>query len=112
MTREEWAARLAARAADAERLGALAPVATVLRQVAAELEDVDGWPESPDRLLTLEDAADRLAVTPRWLREHRPPYVVVLSDKTLRVSERKLGRWLAMRRVEGVDRLTTAVHRS
>jgi hypothetical protein len=97
VTPEELAARLAQRAEDAERIGALAPVAVILRDVVREIEQVDGWPATnpaADTLLTLEDAAARLAVTPRWLREHRPPYVVVLGDKTLRVSERKLARWL------------------
>ena len=98
MTREEWAAELAERAAEADRLGALAPLATVLRSVLSELEQVDGWPATnpaADAFFTLEEAAARLAVTPRWLREQRPPYVVQLGDKTLRVSERKLARWLA-----------------
>lgn len=114
MTRDEWAARLAERAADAERIGALAPVAVILRDVVRELEQVDGWPATnpaADTLLTLEDAAARLAVTPRWLREHRPPYVVALGDKTLRVSERRLARWLA-HQGRGVDSLTTAGHGS
>lgn len=100
MTRDEWAARLAARAAEAERLGTLAPLAVVLRDVLAEVEAVDGWPvtaPAADRFLTLEEAAAQLRVTPRWLREERPPYVVALGDKTLRVSERKLARWLASR---------------
>ena len=111
MTREEWASRLSERAAEAERMGALAPLATVLRSLVAELEDVDGWPATPETFITLEAAAARLAVTPRWLREHRPPYVVALGDKTLRVSERKLARWLG-HRGRHVDSLTTQAHGS
>jgi hypothetical protein len=96
MTREELVARLQTRAADAERLGALAPVATVLRDVLIDLDQVNGWPShGPDRLLPLEEAAQQLAVTVRWLRETKPPYVVVLGEKTLRVSAQKLARWLA-----------------
>jgi hypothetical protein len=98
VTRAEWIARLAARAADAERLGLTAPVGAILRDVLAEAEQVDGWPSSlpaPDTLIPLEQAAPRLGVSVRWLREQRPPYVVVLGDKTLRVSEQRLARWLA-----------------
>lgn len=98
MTREEWTARLEARAHEAEALGTLAPLGTVWRQVLAEVEEVDGWPATAptaDTFLTLEEAAARLAVTPRWLREQRPPYVVALGDRTLRVSTRRLARYLA-----------------
>lgn len=115
MTRAEWVAQLTARAADAEQLGTLAPLATVLRAVLQEIEQVDGWPvtpPAPDTLVTLEEAARRLAVTSRWLREQRPPYVVMLGDKTLRVSERKLARWLAHQGSPDVDHLTTRGSRS
>lgn len=95
MTRAELVASLQARAAEAERIGALAPVAAVLRDLLATVEQVDGWPTSgPDRLLSLEDAAQQLKVSVRWLREARPPYVVQLGDKTFRVSAQKLSRWL------------------
>lgn len=97
MTKDELLATLATRAADAERLGALAPVAAVLRDIAREVEAVNGWPAHrpvSDQLITLEAAAERLSVTPRWLRETRPGFVVVLGDKTLRVSEAKLARFL------------------
>lgn len=111
MTRDEWTARLVARATEAERLGALAPVAAVLRDVLAEAQAVDGWPTTPpapDTLVTLEEAAARLAVTPRWLREERPPYVVQLGDKTLRVSEQKLARWLTHHQNGGRSQLDYA----
>ena len=39
-------------------------------------------------------AADRLDVTVRWLRENRPSYVVELSPKMLKVSEKRLTQWL------------------
>lgn len=97
MTRDEFVRHLETRANDADRLGTLAAVAAVLRDVRALLEDVDGWPATnpaDDHLITLADAAGRLGVTTRWLREHRPPYLVELGDRTFRVSERKLGRWL------------------
>lgn len=97
VTREEFLATLATRAADAERLGALAPVASVVRDILRDAEAVNGWPAhrpAPDRLITLEAAADQLAVTPRWLRETRPGFVVTLGDKTLRVSEQRLARFI------------------
>lgn len=65
--------------------------------VLEELEGVDGLPEHsppPDRLLGLEDAAQRLGVTSRWLKQCRPPYVVELSPRILRVSERRLEQFL------------------
>jgi len=103
MTREEWAAQLAARAADAERFGASAPLAVTLRAVLAELDAVDGMPVTPpvpDRLLTLDEAAERLRVPKRWLTEHRRelPFVKKLvQGGTVRVSERELARWMATR---------------
>ena len=101
MTRAELLARLAQRAEDAERVGATAPVAAVLRAVLAELEAVDGVPttSAPDRLISLEEAAEQLGVSARWLREHRPPYVVALSRKVLKVSTAKLAAHL--RRASG-----------
>ncbi len=103
MTRDEWAARLAKRADDAERLGALAPVGTVLRNLLAELEDVDGWPATtppPDEMLTLEDTAARLNVPKRWLTDHRhelPFLKEYVPNGTVRVSAKALDRWLATR---------------
>lgn len=103
MTRDEWAGQLAARAAEAERFGALAPLAVTLRAVLAELEAVDGWPTTrpaPDLMLTLEEAAARMNVPKRYITDHRRelPFVKVYSPGgTVRVSERELNRWLATR---------------
>jgi hypothetical protein len=49
-----------------------------------------------DRLLDSEEAAHRLAVTPRWLYDHfdQLPFGKRLADRTLRFSERGLNRWL------------------
>ena len=92
MTRDEFAAKVAQRADYHDSIGD-PRVAGVLRLVLADLDDLDGIAQ-PDRLISLENAADRLNVTPRWLREARPSYVVALSPKTLKVSERKLTAWL------------------
>ena len=103
MTRDEFAAALAARADDAEQLGALAPVGTVLRSVLSELEAVDGWPRTkpaPDEMLTLEDTASRLNVPKRWLTEHRhelPFLREYVPGGTVRVSSKALERWLTTR---------------
>ena len=49
MTRDEWVAKHAAWADQAEALGATAPIATVLRAVLASLDEVDGVAvKSPD----------------------------------------------------------------
>ena len=97
MTPSELRTRLQSRLSDAEAMNATAPVADVLRVVLGELETVNGVPNAvlpPDRLLGLEEASEKLGVTVRWLRETRPPYVVELSPRTLRVSQRKLDDWL------------------
>ncbi len=97
MTPSELRTRLQSRLSDAEAMNATAPVADVLRVVLGELETVNGVPNAalpPDRLLCLEKASEQLGVTVRWLRETRPPYVVELSPRMLRVSQRKLDDWL------------------
>jgi len=50
----------------------------------------------PDRLLTPEAAAERFGVTRRWLLDHADeiPGVRRLSRKIIRVSERRLARFL------------------
>lgn len=99
MTRDEWAAQLAARAADAERIGSTAPVAATLHDLLAELETVDGI-AAPDQMLTLEEAADRLNVPRRWLTEnrHELPFLrQYVRGGTVRVSSKALERWLATR---------------
>ena len=96
MTRSEFRTALAQRVAYHEGIGD-DRIAGVLRLTLEEFNSVNGVPElvpPPDRLLTLEEGADRLSVTIRWLRETRPAYVVELSPKLLRVSERKLNDWL------------------
>ncbi len=94
MTREEFAAKVATRADYHEAIGD-PRVAGALRMVLADCEALDGIPaRAPDKLFSLEDAARRLDVSVRWLRENRPPYVIELSPKTLKVSEQRLNAWL------------------
>ena len=94
MTRDEFTAGIAQRADYHESIND-PRVAGALRLVLAELGAVDGLADAaPDRLISLEDAAERLNVKPRWLKDNRPPYVVELSSKTLKVSEKRLTAWL------------------
>ena len=61
-------------------------------------------PERPeaalDRLLTAEEAAERLGVSKRWVYTHADslPFTRRLSGGTLRFSERGLQRWQESRR--------------
>jgi hypothetical protein len=51
-----------------------------------------------DRLLTLDEAAAQANVTVNWLRRHRHlPFFVTLSRKNIRVSERRLQKYLQSR---------------
>ena len=94
MTRAEFAAKVIERADYHDAIGD-PRVAGVLRLVLADLDNVDALADAaPDKMLSLEAAADRLDVTVRWLRENRPPYVVELSPKILKVSEKRLAQWL------------------
>jgi hypothetical protein len=67
--------------------------------LAAQREPVPAAQES-DRWLSLKEAAGKLGVTPRWLREHAEeiPGFRRLSTKVLRFSEAGLRRSLAGRR--------------
>ncbi len=110
MTLAEFLATLERRAAEAERMQAHAPVAAVLHHVAEELRTVDvdgatapapiGATPTPDTLLTIQHAAARLGVTPRWLYRHAGalPFVRRLSRRALRVSKTGLERWLERQR--------------
>lgn len=103
MTKRELVARVSERIAEAERIGALAPVASVLRAFLDDLEALDGVPTAPpteDVLLTLGQAAERLQVDVRWFTLHRGelPFVRTLSKNTVRVSSRGLARWLDAQR--------------
>lgn len=106
MTLDEFLATLERRAAEAERMQAHAPVAAVLHSVVEELRVVDGTAAPvvaaapvPDSLLTIQEAAARLGVTPRWLYRHANtlPFMRRLSRRALRVSKAGLERWVDRR---------------
>jgi hypothetical protein len=58
-------------------------------------------PAAPDRNLEPEDAAERLGVTLRWLKDNgaRLPFRRKLGHRTIRYSEAGLTKWLAAHRV-------------
>ena len=94
MTRDEFSASVAQRADYHESIDD-PRVAKALRLVLVDFGKIDGLADvAPDQLIRLDVAAERLNVEERWLRETKPSYVVVLSRKQLRVSEKKLAAWL------------------
>jgi hypothetical protein len=81
---------------------AIVQSALVARILTTQAEDVSKPPQNPappDRLMTPEQAAILLGVTPRWLYRHAPrlPFTRRLSRKVLRFSEVGLRRWQASR---------------
>jgi hypothetical protein len=98
---------------DPSRLAALTPeqernlVASVravvgeeqpLRPAVALVSTAAAWSE--EDLLTIDEAAARLRVSPRWLYRHAKtlPFSRKLSRKVLRFSRVGMVRWLATRR--------------
>ena len=72
----------------------LAPLLAVLANRAGAVEAAAQKPERPERLLTAGEAAERLGVSPRWLRGRgRLPFARQLSPRVVRYSEQGLERW-------------------
>jgi predicted DNA-binding transcriptional regulator AlpA len=82
--------------------GLLAQCAALLAAVGARLASPVPTvrPPASDRLLTAEEAAALLGVTPAWLirRAKRLPFSRSLSRKIVRFSEVGLQRWAAARK--------------
>jgi predicted DNA-binding transcriptional regulator AlpA len=80
----------------------LAPLTEALRLRALAPASANGQPEpsAEDRLLTPEDAARLLSVTPAWLyrRSKSLPFARHLSRKCLRFSEAGLRKWQTAKR--------------
>lgn len=57
-------------------------------------------PATPDRLLTIEEAAARAGMSTHWFYRHSKtlPFIRRPSPRAIRVSEVALTRWLATRR--------------
>ncbi len=72
-----------------------ARVFSAMLKSARQGDKLDG----PDHLLTAEEAAAVLHVTPRWLYRHanRLPFTRRVSRKQLRFSEKTLRKWVNSR---------------
>lgn len=70
-----------------------------VRLATASAEAPTPAPAGPERLISVGDAAARLAVTPQWIYEHqkRLPFVRRVGTRALRVSEPALERYMARR---------------
>jgi predicted DNA-binding transcriptional regulator AlpA len=89
---EQVPALLAALASEQARLAALEA------GLAARLLTATNGHGGEDRLLKIDEAAERLGVTEDWLRR-RPalPFVVKLSDGVVRYSSRGIDHYIATR---------------
>lgn len=87
---------------DAAPDGVLVPV-TVLREMLAGIDAPPEPPPAPapngDKLLTVNEAAELLGVSRRWVyrKAGKLPFTRKLSSGTLRFSEKGLERWKASR---------------
>ncbi len=110
VTLPELVAAWERRAAEAERVGATAPVANVYRDVLAELRGADGAGSAavalpvgqvpaagPDRWLTPAAVAARLEAAVRWVYRHKRELGGVKVGKYLRFPESALRRRLERR---------------
>ena len=104
MTPTQWAADLERRAAEAERIGATAPVAAIYRALVAEVASLNGNGGAPaprpDHLLTAQEVAPRLGCSVRYVYAHAGdyPFTVRLGKANggpVRFSAAGLDRWLA-----------------
>jgi excisionase family DNA binding protein len=110
--RAEWLVRALSNPADLDRLSR-AEAASILVELAALqaslAERLSAAPPAPpkhsqtrepDRLMTVDEVAARLGVTPRWLYRHAKqlPFTRKLSRRTLRFSETALRHWEATQR--------------
>lgn len=102
MTPTQLVADLERRAAEAERIGAHAPVAGVYRALAAEVATLTGNGTAPtpqpDRLLTAREVAPRLGCSVRYVYANARTLPFTVRTGTLvRFSAAGLDRWLARR---------------
>lgn len=103
MSPAELVAALERRAAEAERIGATAPVAAIYRALAADVASLNGHngpspAAQPDRLLTAREVAPRLGCSVRYVYAKKDTFPFTVSVGTLvRFSAAGLERWLARR---------------
>jgi hypothetical protein len=101
VTLDEFLVDLERRAKDAEVWNATAPVADVLREVAQELQQLDGIRnESEDRGLTPEQLATLMGVTRGYVYQHAADFAAfrIPLDGPVRYSRRGYLRWCQRRR--------------
>ena len=99
MTPAELATDLERRAAQAEAVGATAPLAATYRAIAAELASLNGNGAAPtphpDRLLTAGEVAPRLGCSRRYIYAHAKDFPFVRKIGNLvRFSEAGLVAWI------------------
>jgi hypothetical protein len=82
----------------------LAACAATEARIAVRLATAAAEPPAPadtgaDRFLTVREAAARLGVKPQYIYEHQAtlPFVERVGSRALRVSERRLARYMATR---------------
>lgn len=106
MTLLELLATLERRAAEADAIGATAPVASVYRQVVEELRPLagegNGRPAAEpavERWLTAAEVAERLHTSERWCYDHQAELGGKrLSRRCLRFPEAGVRRYVERRR--------------
>jgi predicted DNA-binding transcriptional regulator AlpA len=71
-----------------------------IRLATASAEPAPPADVGPDRFLTVREAAARLGVKAQYMYEHQAtlPFVVRVGSRAIRVSERRLARYIAHRR--------------
>jgi hypothetical protein len=76
--------------------GLIAQLAALQARAAMRLSTETAPARDDDQLLTIDQVAERLAVTEDWLRR-RPdlPFIVKLSEGTVRYSSRRLAAYVA-----------------
>ena len=84
---------------EAQVAAAMTEVAAVTQRLGARLWKLaaDRAARGHDELLTVEEAAARLKVSPQWLRRRRLGCEVPLSSGAVRWSARGLERWIDQR---------------
>src|SRR2546423_1315271 len=102
MTPSQLVADLERRAAEAEKIGATAPVAAIYRALVVEVAGLNGNGASPaprpDHLLTAREVAPRLGCSVRYVYAKAKTFPFTMRVGNLvRFSEAALERWLARR---------------
>ena len=78
--------------------GLVGALETVKAAALLQLMRIDAVSEG-DRLLSVEDVAERLGVSARWVYEHQDELPrSSLSPRCLRFSENELQRWMAKKK--------------